>query len=103
MGPTLYEAARLQPVDEASDVGWIAPEPSCEITHGQGLIGHQLAEGHCLRRRELELRRDGAEMSVDALERNPHEQCPDLVSEAHVGLSRGNTALHIRIILNDLV
>ena len=74
-----------------------------QITHGQGLIDIQLVQGHRLSWGEVELGGGGPQMAMHALHRNAHEHAPHLIGQPRIGPRLGNTTVHVRIVVNDLV
>jgi citrate synthase len=70
----LDEAAVLEAVDDARDVRVVAVQGVGELAHRDRPVGIEDAEGADLRRRELELGRDGEEAAARGVEQLVHER-----------------------------
>ena len=70
----LDEAAVLEAVDDPGDVRVVAAQREGELAHRLGLVGVELAQRHDLRRRELELRRDGHEAPLGEVYELEHQR-----------------------------
>lgn len=100
----LYQTTRLQAVDQARDVGRVAFQARCQVSHREGPFNIQLTERHRLSGSELEFGRGRAQMAVDPIDRDAHKQRPHLIGEAGIGSAMsGNTVVHARIVIGGLV
>lgn len=87
-GSATHEAARLEAIYEAGDVGRVAGERVCQLAHGKWAVWLDQVQDVTLSGGEIEVRRQGREVRA-LLKKEAHEQPPSLALGRALGLHSG--------------